>query len=294
MERPVTITARHLELAPGLEAEIRRRVGGLERFYPRLIGCSVLVGGPGRHHRAGGPYEVRLDLRVPGAEPLLITRQHGERLEPAIADAFDAATRQLEDLIRIQRGDVKRHEPPAPPAGATGAEGEPVAAASRSQPGGGPMTRLPAFDKAVQKAYEWLDEIGAELGWTDRERAYAALRGTLHAVRDRLPVDEAADLAAQLPQLVRGIYYEGWNPSATPVKIRHKQAFLEPVADALAGREGAEPGAAARAVLTVLTRHLSPGEMADVVGSLPADLRELFPPAAIAAWQEQMAPAAAV
>jgi uncharacterized protein (DUF2267 family) len=293
MERPVTITARHLALPLDLEAEIRDRAAGLERFYPRLIGCSVLVEGPGRRHRTGGPYEVRLDLRVPGAEPLSITRQHGERLEPAIAEAFDAATRQLEDLIRIQRGAVKRHETPAPPAGAAGAAAGPAAARPRPQPGGGAMTRVPAFDKAVQKAYEWLDEIDAELGWSDRERAYAALRGTLHAVRDRLPVDEAADLAAQLPQLVRGIYYEGWDPSATPVKVRHREDFLRPVADALAGRTGAEPEPAARAVLTVLARHLSAGEIADVVGSLPAELRELFPPAAIAAWQEELAPATA-
>ena len=153
------------------------------------------------------------------------------------------------------------------------------------------MTRVPAFDRAVQKAYEWLDEIDAELGWGDRERAYAALRGTLHAVRDWLPVDEAADLAAQLPQLVRGIYYEGWNPSATPVEIWRKEEFLEPVADALAGRSGTEPEPAARTVLTVLTRHLSAGEVADGVGTLPAEIRELFPPAAIAAWQEQTAPA---
>lgn len=153
------------------------------------------------------------------------------------------------------------------------------------------MTRVPAFDRAVQKAYEWLDEIDTELGWSDRERALAALRGTLHAVRDRLPVDEAADLAAQLPQLVRGIYYEGWNPSETPLKVRHKEEFLAPVAHALAGRPGTEPEASARTVLALLTRHLSAGEIADVVGTMPADIRELFPPAAIAAWQEQMAPA---
>lgn len=287
MERPVTITARQLALQPGIEAMIRKRAARLERFYPRLVACSVVVGGPGRHHRAGGPFEARLDLRVPGAEPLLITRQNGERLEPAIAEAFDAATRQLEDLIRIQRGAVKRHETPA-----AGAE-EPAAAPSRPQPGGRAMTRVPAFDKAVQKAYEWLDEIDAELGWSDRERAYAALRGTLRAVRDRLPVDEAADLAAQLPQLVRGIYYEGWDPSATPVKVRHREDFLRPVAEALAGRTGAEPEPAARAVLTVLARHLSAGEIADVVGSLPAELRELFPPAAIAAGQAELAPATA-
>lgn len=107
MERPMSLIARGLHLAPTLESDIRNRVEALERFYPRLVGCTVFVDGPGRHHRRGGPYEVRLDLRVPGAEPILITRQRQERVERAVDDAFDVATRRLEDLQRLQRDFVE-------------------------------------------------------------------------------------------------------------------------------------------------------------------------------------------
>ena len=116
MERPLTLSTRGVELPAELEAQIRARVANLERFYPRLVGCDVRVEGPGRHHVSGGPYAVDLELRVPGSEPLLINRQGGERIERALDDAFDAATRRLEDLQRLQRGDVKRHEPPRTPA----------------------------------------------------------------------------------------------------------------------------------------------------------------------------------
>jgi cold shock CspA family protein len=116
MERPLTLTARGVDLPPGLEQEIRERVAALERFYPRLVGCEVRVEGPGRRHLSGGPYAVNLDLRVPGADPILVNRQGQERLERAVDDAFDVAVRRLEDLLRLQRGKVKTHEPPQTPA----------------------------------------------------------------------------------------------------------------------------------------------------------------------------------
>jgi ribosome-associated translation inhibitor RaiA len=112
MERPLNLIARGVELPPELAQEIHERAARLERFYPRLVGCSVVVEGPGRHHRRGGPYDVRLDLRVPGAEPILVNRQHQEGLARAIDDVFDVATRRLEDLQRLQRAEVKRHEEP--------------------------------------------------------------------------------------------------------------------------------------------------------------------------------------
>jgi cold shock CspA family protein/ribosome-associated translation inhibitor RaiA len=108
MERPLTLSTRGVEMTPAIEEEIHRRVAALERFYPRLVGCSLAVEGPGAHHRRGGPYEVRLDLRVPGAEPIRVDRQAQAKLGRAIDDAFDVATRRLEDLQRQQRGDVKR------------------------------------------------------------------------------------------------------------------------------------------------------------------------------------------
>lgn len=71
------------------------------------------------------------------------------------------------------------------------------------------MTGLEVFDATTQKTNEWLDEIMFELALEERHTAYAALRGTLHALRDRLPLEETAHLGAQLPMLVRGFYYEG-------------------------------------------------------------------------------------
>lgn len=112
MERPLNLVTRGVTLAPQLERRIHRRIVKLERFYPRLVGCSVVVEGPGGRHLNGGPYDVRLDLRVPGADPILINRQSQEQLERAIDEAFDVATRRLQDLLRLQRSKVKHHEEP--------------------------------------------------------------------------------------------------------------------------------------------------------------------------------------
>ena len=110
MQRPLNLITRGIELPAALETEIHERAAALERFYPRLIGCTVTVEGPGRHHQKGGPFDVQLDLSVPGSEPILVNRQHQEELARAIDEAFDVGVRRLEDLLRLQRGDVKRQE----------------------------------------------------------------------------------------------------------------------------------------------------------------------------------------
>jgi uncharacterized protein (DUF2267 family) len=138
------------------------------------------------------------------------------------------------------------------------------------------QTGLPAFDSTVQVTNVWLHDLQDELNCTDRHRAYRALRAALHALRDRLAVDQAAALAAQLPMLVRGLYYEGWHPHGKPLKDRHKEAFLAHVAAELESDPDANPEEVTRAVYRVISRHISDGEIDSVKHSLPAELRSLW------------------
>lgn len=142
------------------------------------------------------------------------------------------------------------------------------------------MTMPVIFSHTVQQTMEWLDELRVLLGVGDERSAYAALRGVLHQLRDRLTVEEATDLGAQLPLLVRGIYYENYNPSKTPEKIRHLDAFLGELSAKLKGHEELDPETAARAVFALLEAKITPGEIDDVVSAMPSELRKLWPESA--------------
>jgi uncharacterized protein (DUF2267 family) len=92
------------------------------------------------------------------------------------------------------------------------------------------VAHVDIIDRSVEKAHIWLNELADELGSTDHRYAYRVLRAFLHALRDRLSVDEAAQLAAQLPIFIRGLFYEGWDPSRTPERARDIDSFLEHIA----------------------------------------------------------------
>ena len=113
MALPPQVTLRGVEPSPALERAIARKLRWLERFYPRITGCRVTLDAPHRHRRQGRLYHVRIDLTVPGDE-LVVARNpslhaaHEEALV-AVADAFDAARRELMDYARRRRGQVKEH-----------------------------------------------------------------------------------------------------------------------------------------------------------------------------------------
>jgi uncharacterized protein (DUF2267 family) len=90
-------------------------------------------------------------------------------------------------------------------------------------------------------------------------------------------VDQVAALAAQLPMLVRGLYYEGWHPHGKPVKERKKEEFLAHIAAAFRDDPDADPERVTRAVFQVMARHMTGGEIEGVKNSLPAQLRSLWP-----------------
>lgn len=138
------------------------------------------------------------------------------------------------------------------------------------------MTGLDVFDATVQKTNLWLKDIMEELGWEDRHKAYAGLRATLHALRDRLPVEEAVQFGAQLPMLIRGLYYEGWTPAGKPDKVRHTAAFLAPIREHFQNDLDVDPEEVARAVLHVIADHVSAGEIEDITLLLPKELKALW------------------
>jgi len=139
------------------------------------------------------------------------------------------------------------------------------------------QTSLTPFESTLQTTNIWLNEILERLGWREQYRAYHALRAVLHALRDRLSVDGAAALAAQLPMLIRGFYYEGWHPHGKPVKERHKTEFLAHVAAAFQDEADVDPERVTRVIFQVLAKHVSGGEIDGVKRSLPMELRTLWP-----------------
>ncbi len=123
------------------------------------------------------------------------------------------------------------------------------------------------FAHAEHTASTWLAAVAHELGTNDEHYTYRVLRAWLHTVRDRLPVDSTAHLAAQLPALLRGIYYEGWTPSRVPMRFDASE-FTERFAHA-AGLSASDVNAAATAVTRALDGLFSAGQLDHVLSQLP-------------------------
>jgi len=135
--------------------------------------------------------------------------------------------------------------------------------------------QLDVIDHTVAKTYEWLHQVAKRDEFDDLNRAYRVLRAVLHALRDRVEPNVAAHLAAQLPLLVRGIFYEGWDPAKTPMRMSLTE-FLARV-EKEAGLKGtSEAEEAARAVMTVCWAELGEGTMGHLISVLPSDFAVLM------------------
>jgi uncharacterized protein (DUF2267 family) len=131
------------------------------------------------------------------------------------------------------------------------------------------------IDRTVEKTHVWLLEVSRSFGVDDKHVAYLVLRSVLHALRDRLDVESSAHLAAQLPMLVRGLYYEGWDPTDKPERMSYEEFLVRIEHDALLkGTSEAED--AARAVIAVLWKQLGEGTMSKVISILPGDFARLL------------------
>jgi len=137
-------------------------------------------------------------------------------------------------------------------------------------------TGFDVFDETVQKTNLLLKAIETEFDWEKRRhQSYAALRAVLHVLRDRLTVEEAAQFAAQLPLLVKGIFYDGWDPSDVPKKI-NREVFVEEVRRRFPYAMDRRIEDLITTVLKALRSYVSEGELEDVYSMLPKDLSRML------------------
>ncbi len=138
-------------------------------------------------------------------------------------------------------------------------------------------TGLDTFDKTVQESNLWLKDLMERLSTLERHHAYSTLRAVLHALRDRIGPENAAHLGAQLPMLLRGLFYEGWDPTGKPTKERHQAAFLAHIAGELPRADASEVEQGVYAVLDVLSKRIDRGEAVKLAGMFPQELRKFWP-----------------
>lgn len=142
---------------------------------------------------------------------------------------------------------------------------------------------LEGIDHTVQLTHHWINELDERLGWRNKGRSYQLLKCVLQALRDWLPTNEMADLAAQLPTLLRGVYYEHWRPATAPVRHRTKADFLARIDREFVGDVMFPFDQAVTVVFEFLSKKIEGGEIKDVRQALPSDLRALWPEPAKAA-----------
>jgi uncharacterized protein (DUF2267 family) len=134
---------------------------------------------------------------------------------------------------------------------------------------------LDVFDKTLQTTHIWLDEIMETVG-PDRQVAWKVLSTVLHKLRDRLPLELAAHLGAQLPLLIRGVYYDQFQPGRQPSECNTAEEFTAEVAEWLTDIRPVDPDEAIKAVLATISHHVSPGQVLKAKDALPRGIRLLW------------------
>jgi uncharacterized protein (DUF2267 family) len=132
-----------------------------------------------------------------------------------------------------------------------------------------------SIERSVHKTNEWLSDLAAQLGTEDRNEAWRLMRAYLRLLRDQLTIDEAAQLAAQLPMVLRGAFYDGFDPGRQ-AKLRERDEFVARFAELAQLSDPSEATRAIEAATEVLRRHVTAGELEDLLSQLPSEVREVL------------------
>lgn len=140
------------------------------------------------------------------------------------------------------------------------------------------MTRMiHVFERTTHEAHEWVNDLAGRTGWRNEREVLRLLRSVLVRVRDHLPVNEMAQFSAQLPLILRGMFFEGWQPKASLLRERHAADFIAAIEERIGEVTEYQGAADIKAVFNVINAHISRGEVEDVRACLPQELRDLWP-----------------
>lgn len=134
----------------------------------------------------------------------------------------------------------------------------------------------PNFSHSAQQAQRWVNELAADLD-CPVNFAHRLMRAVLQALRDWLSPEEAADLSSQLPEMIRGIYFEGWDPARSPAWERDKRDLVLRISKSLDDQPEFDIEEGIAAVFRLLDRHLSYGDIVQIKNSMRKALRRLWP-----------------
>jgi ribosomal subunit interface protein len=109
MRGSLQIKGTDVELTDAIKQAVGERADKLDHIYGNVINCNVAIESPRRRLAKGTFYSVHIDLTIPGKE-IVVTREPHEDLYVGIADAFEAAARQLQEVVEKRKGKVKKHE----------------------------------------------------------------------------------------------------------------------------------------------------------------------------------------
>ncbi|KTD23770.1 Uncharacterized conserved protein (DUF2267) [Legionella lansingensis] len=132
-----------------------------------------------------------------------------------------------------------------------------------------------SIESSVHKTYEWLHELKDFGDFKDEAQCYSILRVILHSLRDKLPTELAASLASQLPLILKGVYYDGWNPSHPLNKARGFEEFIEPIASELS-RINVDAKEAIISAIKFINHKLEPDLAEKILNALPEHIRNHF------------------
>ena len=141
---------------------------------------------------------------------------------------------------------------------------------------------LAVFDRTLEKTHQFINDVAEQINIEDKHTVFIGINAVLHGLRDRIPLEEAAQLGSQFPVMLAGFYYQGWKPAATPTKERSVSDFVDKIRGNLhQGEYPIEIEALIRGVFAVLSQWVTKGEIIDVANMLPKDVQEFWPQAVV-------------